>query len=98
MFVSTGIFTAPVAGLYHFTLFYHAGGERRPILSLIKNDQIVVGTSDHQSASDGADNGGNAVYVQLKQGDQLFVRMGANSHVWGDDELTTFSGLLVRQD
>ncbi|XP_032399899.1 complement C1q-like protein 2 [Etheostoma spectabile] len=94
---STGIFYAPVAGDYYFTIFYHAGGEKEAKLFLCKNDDLVVKTSDHITQSDGADNGGNAVFLRLQQRDQVYVRMAKNSHVWGSDFHTTFSGFLVSQ-
>ncbi|XP_073330702.1 complement C1q-like protein 4 isoform X2 [Pagrus major] len=89
----TGIFTAPVAGVYHFTLFYHAGGNQQSILWLYKNSEMIVRTSDHKSAS--ADNGGNAVVLQLQKGDQVYVRMEANCHVWAAENNTTFSGFQL---
>ncbi|XP_028420361.1 complement C1q-like protein 2 [Perca flavescens] len=94
----TGIFGAPVTGIYYFTFHYHAGGGHPVSLVLIKNSQSVVTAYDNQTLNDGADNGGNAVFVQLQQGDQVFVRLGANTHVWGNNEITTFSGFLVNQD
>uniref|UniRef100_A0A3Q1IIW8 C1q domain-containing protein n=1 Tax=Anabas testudineus TaxID=64144 RepID=A0A3Q1IIW8_ANATE len=57
----TGIFAAPVAGIYNFTFFYHAGGSEVVNLALIKNNQVVVMAYDHKSLQDGADNGGNAI-------------------------------------
>ncbi|KAA8582659.1 hypothetical protein FQN60_006330, partial [Etheostoma spectabile] len=92
-----GIFNAPVAGVYYFTIFYTAGGNREGKLFLYKNNDLVVMTSDHITQYDGADNGGNAVFLQLQQRDQVYVRMAANSHVWGNDYYTTFSGFLVTQ-
>ncbi|XP_051256967.1 cerebellin-1-like isoform X7 [Dicentrarchus labrax] len=93
----TGTFAAPVPGIYYFTFFYHAGGSQRVSLTLIKNNESVVTTYDHTTSHDGADNGGNAVFLQLQQGDQVYVRLGANTHVWGDNFITTFSGFLVSQ-
>ncbi|XP_047461430.1 complement C1q tumor necrosis factor-related protein 6-like [Mugil cephalus] len=94
---STGVFTAPVAGVYYFSFFYHAGGEHPVNLRLYKNNELIVDTSDHQSKEDGADNGGNAVSLQLTQGDRVYIRMAANTHVWGGDLPTTFTGYLVAQ-
>ncbi|XP_017287513.1 complement C1q-like protein 2 [Kryptolebias marmoratus] len=93
----TGIFAAPVSGVYYFTFFYHAGGGNRVSLTLMKNNQVVVSAYDHQSSHDGADNGGNAAFLQLQQGDHVYIRLGPNTHVWGNNDITTFSGLLLHQ-
>ncbi|XP_028261673.1 complement C1q subcomponent subunit C-like [Parambassis ranga] len=95
---NTGIFTAPVAGTYYFIFFYHTGGQHKSQLTLMKNNQVIVNSSDHQTTNDGADNGGNAIFLQLQRGDQVFVRMTANTHVWGEGYATTFSGFLVSQN
>ncbi|XP_030286075.1 complement C1q-like protein 4 [Sparus aurata] len=91
---STGVFTAPITGVYYFNFFYHAGGKHASKLELFKNSEMIVRSSDHKSDSDGADNGGNAVVLQLQQGDQVYVHMPANHHVWAGDH-TTFSGFLL---
>lgn len=64
----------------------------------MKNNDVIVQTYDHKSTHDTADNGGNAVILQLQQGDQLRVRLDANTHVWGNDFVTTFSSYLLSQD
>ncbi|XP_036968073.1 complement C1q-like protein 2 [Acanthopagrus latus] len=92
---STGIFAAPVAGVYYFSIYYHAGGAREGKLYLYKNGQLMIATTDHKSDSDTADNGGNAVFLQLQQGDRVYVQLPANCHVWGSDVHTTFNGFLV---
>ncbi|XP_062305679.1 complement C1q-like protein 2 [Osmerus eperlanus] len=95
---NTGIFTAPVKGVYYFCYFYHAGGKRKSALSLHKDGRLIVTTSDHK-AKDGADNGGNAVTLELNEGDPVYVVMAPNTHVWGERAgHTTFSGFLLSSD
>ncbi|KAI4808334.1 hypothetical protein KUCAC02_000398 [Chaenocephalus aceratus] len=94
---STGVFVAPVAGVYYFTIFFHAGWQHGKMLKLYKNNDLVVMTHDCKSFWDGADNGGNAVFLQLVQGDQVYVRLVAGTFVWGTDHHTTFSGFLVTE-
>uniref|UniRef100_A0A3P8N611 C1q domain-containing protein n=1 Tax=Astatotilapia calliptera TaxID=8154 RepID=A0A3P8N611_ASTCA len=92
----TGIFTAPVSGVYFFTYFCHSGGVRKTSLHLYKNNEVILHIHDHQSA-DTADNGGNAVFLQLQQGDRVYVRLKANTHVYRSSTLTNFSGFLVKK-
>ncbi|XP_076581346.1 complement C1q tumor necrosis factor-related protein 3-like [Chaetodon auriga] len=91
----TGIFTAPVEGMYYFTFFYHARGAHPAVLILMRNNHGVVMTGDHSTSSDGADNGGNAAFLQLQRGDHVYVRLFADTHVWRNGFITTFSGFLV---
>ncbi|XP_036968469.1 complement C1q-like protein 4 [Acanthopagrus latus] len=90
---STGIFTAPVTGVYYFTFFYHSVGH--PWLTLFKNGEMIVKSSDHQMGADTADNGGNAVFLELQQGDQVYVSMMANCSIWAGNHHTSFSGFLL---
>ncbi|XP_041635658.1 complement C1q-like protein 4 [Cheilinus undulatus] len=92
---STGIFYAPYAGIYYFTIFHHAGGRPGTELFLYRNGQRVVQTQNHPAVHESAHNGGNAVFLQLNQGDQVYVRLGPNQHVYGSGYHTTFSGFLV---
>ncbi|CAJ1085916.1 complement C1q-like protein 4 [Xyrichtys novacula] len=93
----TGIFAAPVAGVYYFTIFFHAAGDHEGKLYMYKNADLIIVTHDQKSDTDPADNGGNAVFLQLQQGDQVYVQLPANCHVWGSNGHTTFSGFLVSQ-
>ncbi|XP_032399902.1 complement C1q-like protein 4 isoform X3 [Etheostoma spectabile] len=91
----TGVFTAPVAGVYYFTMSYHGGGSHDTGLTLVKNNEDIVKANDHSSTYDRADNGGNAVFLRLQPRDMVFVRLAAYLYVWGTDYHTTFSGFLV---
>lgn len=96
-FFSPGIFTALVSGVYFFTYFCHSGGVRKTSLHLYKNNEVILHIHDHQSA-DTADNGGNAVFLQLQQGDTVYVRLKANTHVYRSSTLPNFSGFLVKKN
>lgn len=96
-FAPTGVFTAPVAGVYYFTIFHHCGGEHAAKLLLYKNHNRVIMTQNHRGKHETAFNGGNAVFLEVQKGDQVFVRMAENTHVWGSNHHTTFSGYLVKQ-
>ncbi|XP_051256977.1 complement C1q-like protein 4 [Dicentrarchus labrax] len=91
----TGIFVAPVAGVYQFSIFYHTGAGPKAMLKLFKNNQLIAMTHHLQPETSG--NGGNAVFLQLQQGDQVYVQLAENTRIWGTDYHTTFSGLLVTQ-
>ncbi|XP_041634950.1 complement C1q-like protein 3 [Cheilinus undulatus] len=91
----TGIFTAPVAGVYYFTFFFLTGGELTTHVVLMKNSQVTFLSLDFHTEHDMADNGGNAIFLQLQPGDQVYMRLTASTHVFGGDYVTTFSGSLV---
>ncbi|XP_031614943.2 collagen alpha-2(VIII) chain-like [Oreochromis aureus] len=93
----TGVFTAPVSGVYFFTMFCHSGGSHRTWLHLYKNNEVILHIHDHPS-TDTADNGGNAAFLQLQQNDQVYVRLKANTRVYKASTVTTFSGFLVKQN
>ncbi|KAJ4949240.1 hypothetical protein JOQ06_020757 [Pogonophryne albipinna] len=94
---STGVFVAPVKGVYYFTIFFHAGWRHHTKLQLYMNNQLMIMTHDFSTISDKADNEGNAVFLQLNQLDQVYVHLLAKTYVWGSDYHTTFSGFLVTE-
>ncbi|XP_041635349.1 complement C1q-like protein 4 isoform X2 [Cheilinus undulatus] len=94
---TSGVFTAPVAGVYYFSFSYHAGGAHGTRLALLKNSRTIIMSGDQQSQADKTGNGGNTVFLQLQQGDQVHMQMAADTQVWGSDYHTTFSAFLVSQ-
>uniref|UniRef100_A0A4W5PVT5 C1q domain-containing protein n=1 Tax=Hucho hucho TaxID=62062 RepID=A0A4W5PVT5_9TELE len=95
---TTGIFTAPVRGLYHFTFYCHTFGANSGYVFLYKNGERIAATADHATSGDRADNGSNGLVLMLEVGDQIYMRLGTNSWIYDDDSgynLSTFNGLLL---
>ncbi|XP_014027563.1 complement C1q-like protein 2 isoform X1 [Salmo salar] len=95
---TTGIFTAPVRGLYHFTFYCHVTGANPGYVFLYKNGERIAATADHASSGDRADNGSNGLVLMLEVGDQVYMSLGTNSRIYDDDNgynLSTFNGILL---
>ncbi|XP_032444453.1 complement C1q-like protein 2 isoform X2 [Xiphophorus hellerii] len=92
---NTGLFTAPVRGVYHFEFHIYGHGSTNPTSAvLIKNREHIFTSWTHQSA--GGQKASNGVSVLLEIGDVVFLRMWANSWVADtEDHHTTFSGHLL---
>ncbi|XP_027877833.1 complement C1q-like protein 4 [Xiphophorus couchianus] len=92
---NTGLFTAPVRGVYHFDFHIYGGGSTTPVsAALIKNGEHICVSWTHQTA--GAQKTSNGVSLLLEIGDVVFLRMWANSWVFDNaDRHTTFSGHLL---
>uniref|UniRef100_A0A3P9JRD9 C1q domain-containing protein n=1 Tax=Oryzias latipes TaxID=8090 RepID=A0A3P9JRD9_ORYLA len=94
---STGVFTAKVNGVYffRFSMFNNVSPTPNSVVSLKKNDQLLVSVWD-TSGTDSHDMGSNAVVIPLKVGDNVYVELAANRLVF-DDGMTynTFSGFLL---
>ncbi|KAG5261173.1 hypothetical protein AALO_G00300880 [Alosa alosa] len=70
---ATGIFVAPVRGIYYFHFCYHADQYKsKASIILHKNGQLVARASHHAANSGGTENGSNGVALQLEVGDQVY--------------------------
>nr|NP_001116533.1 cerebellin 13 [Danio rerio]AAI60616.1 Si:ch211-284o19.6 protein [Danio rerio] len=93
---STGIFTAPVNGVYFFRFYAHAHPTKQMAVSLHKNNQIQCSVFSRHPASNA--NGSNGVVLSLDKGDQVFTQLWENNWVYDDDlSYTSFSGFLLFQ-
>ncbi|XP_068164747.1 C1q-related factor-like [Antennarius striatus] len=93
---TSGIFKAPVPGYYYFTFFYHAGKQHQSGLTLMKDHEVIVRAFDNnQKGAEFSDNAGNAAFLQLDRGDNVFVHLPANCHVYASKSTTSFSGFLI---
>ncbi|KPP65952.1 complement C1q-like protein 2-like [Scleropages formosus] len=92
---ATGIFTAPVRGVYHFSYYCHGGSTSEMSVNIYKNEQQMAMAYEGKS-TDNSDNTSNAVNLQLEVGDQVYLRLLANTHVWDNSKgISTFNGMLL---
>ncbi|XP_045211142.2 uncharacterized protein LOC123562575 [Mercenaria mercenaria] len=103
--VNSGIFRAPVAGVYLFS--WSATARKLPgesphdiWIKLVVNGVHMVGAVA-ESRSDGDDNqGSNTVVLRLNQGDEVWTAHYGGTDIYGaDNERTTsFTGVLLYMD
>ncbi|KAL2076602.1 hypothetical protein ACEWY4_027801 [Coilia grayii] len=94
---TTGVFTAPVRGVYHFAL--HLLGDSQPYIqtgaALYKNDEQILLAYDYQLNPHHA-TPSNGASLQLEVGDAVHVKLWPNAQVRDNGHrLTTFSGHLL---
>ncbi|XP_062375719.1 complement C1q-like protein 2 [Sardina pilchardus] len=91
---NTGIFTAPVRGVYQFHYHIFAGGAHGAGANLQKNGQHVVAAYNHKAPHD--INTSQGVSLQLEKGDTVCLRLGGGAWVSAyTRHYTTFSGQLL---
>ncbi|XP_063060296.1 complement C1q-like protein 2 [Engraulis encrasicolus] len=91
----TGIFTAPVRGVYYIR-FTSMGRSSHSVLCsrLVKNGEQVMAM--HAVPNDRNDFISNAVILQLEVGDVIYMQLPATYQTYDDDDNpTTFSGFLL---
>ncbi|KAL2083042.1 hypothetical protein ACEWY4_020815 [Coilia grayii] len=92
----TGVFRAPIRGVYFFVVFIHGVGHASTPtgVSLQKNGELVVIAYAHQpSHSLTASNGASLL---LKEGDVVYVKLWPGAWVYDNqNHYTTFSGHLL---
>ncbi|XP_012680903.2 cerebellin 11 [Clupea harengus] len=93
---NTGVFTAPVKGLYFFRYSGRAFSGKDMGLSIFKGSSRIVSSYDHQSG-DTNDSISNGVALELDVGDVVYMRLWINSWIFVDSRYNycTFSGFLV---
>uniref|UniRef100_A0A1A7XGJ0 C1q domain-containing protein n=1 Tax=Iconisemion striatum TaxID=60296 RepID=A0A1A7XGJ0_9TELE len=88
----TGIFTAPVKGLYfvHITGMVGSSGELNAGLKKNTENMFAI----HQKSGTQA-SASNAMTLALEPGDRLFVQLWKGQTIVGQSRLTTFTAVLV---
>lgn len=95
---STGIFTAPMRGVYMFVVFSKAygGREKAVVAGLFKNNEHVFSTySSHDGGFISASNG---VSLLLEKEDRVYVNLYPGYYIFDNEHHhSTFSGHLLFQ-
>ncbi|XP_050966119.1 complement C1q tumor necrosis factor-related protein 3-like [Labeo rohita] len=93
---TTGIFTAPVKGVYFFNYVVFNPSDYATGVRLLKNSNFVVAASDNPNGQDREDTTSNSVSLALEQGDQIHLQLMENRRVYEDTwRRNTFSGHLL---
>ncbi|CAI5642623.1 unnamed protein product [Oreochromis niloticus] len=90
----TGIFTAPVRGVYHFVWTIYGHGEIPVGAVLFRNEEHI--SLAYERPRSGAGSASNAASLLLEAGDQVSVRLYTQSRIAdSQNRQTTFSGHLI---
>uniref|UniRef100_A0A8C5G0Y8 C1q domain-containing protein n=1 Tax=Gouania willdenowi TaxID=441366 RepID=A0A8C5G0Y8_GOUWI len=91
----TGLFTAPVRGVYHFEFYIHGTSKYSSGAFLVKNGQQICMAFD--STSSGRTAASNGATLLLEVGDVVFLHLWVNSWIYDDAfyNHNTFSGHLL---
>lgn len=93
----TGVFTAPVNGVYYFNFIAFGFGNSNLMgPALYKNRDLVVSVLEHQSAGDNHEYGSSSAVLQLETKDTVYIHLPKGRKVYDDVKgCTTFAGYVL---
>ncbi|XP_062385645.1 complement C1q subcomponent subunit B-like [Sardina pilchardus] len=92
----TGIFIAPVKGVYYFSFSGHNHNSRPMGLRLYKNSQSMVIVYNHAFNHHRYETATNGMTLELEKGDQVYVRLYVHTWVFDNGNIhSTFIGHLL---
>ncbi|KAL6489741.1 hypothetical protein MHYP_G00000860 [Metynnis hypsauchen] len=90
----TGIFTAPLKGVYYFRFYAHCQTGNQMAVSLYKNDKVQCSVFSERPWTNG--NASNGIVLILEEGDRIYTKLWNKSWVYDDHEsYTSFGGFLL---
>ncbi|KAA0719481.1 Cerebellin-2 Precursor [Triplophysa tibetana] len=93
---NTGIFTAPVKGVYYFRFYGHSHVGNRMAVSLYKNNEQQCSVYFHKTMNTVNGNGSNGVVLTLEKADKVHTELWKDSWVYDDEaSYTSFSGFML---
>ncbi|XP_033995298.1 complement C1q tumor necrosis factor-related protein 3-like [Trematomus bernacchii] len=90
---STGVFTAPLKGLYYVRFTGSVGSSGSLNAALMKNDENMFAVFDTRGTHGSASNG---MALELQAGDRLSVTLWEGQSVFDQSRISTFSGFLLQ--
>ncbi|XP_035772014.1 complement C1q tumor necrosis factor-related protein 3-like [Neolamprologus brichardi] len=93
---ATGIFTAPVRGVYNFELTLHGHGNNDNPTSarLFRNNELIFTAWEHQTTHSISTSNGGSLLLDAK--DQVYVRLWPGGRIFDDyNRHTSFRGHLL---
>ncbi|XP_071218969.1 complement C1q tumor necrosis factor-related protein 3-like [Salvelinus alpinus] len=92
---STGIFTAPVRGVYYFSFSGHNRSSRPMGLRLMNNGEQMIIVYNHVSGNR-HETATNGISLQLNVGDHVYMQLWANTWIFDNsNNHSTFIGHLL---
>ncbi|XP_076592753.1 complement C1q-like protein 4 [Chaetodon auriga] len=92
----TGVFTAPVRGVYYIRFTANAPTDFPMSAVLYKNNAEIQLIAHEQQSGEGSDTASNGAALLLEQGDRLSLQLWQNTQIWDNsNHHSTFSGFLL---
>merc|ERR1719309_706911 len=92
----TGVFTAPVRGVYYIRFTANGPTDFTMSAVLYKNNAEIQLIVHEQPSGEGSDTGSNGAALLLEAGDRLSMKLWHNTQVWDNsNHHSTFSGFLL---
>ncbi|XP_035650542.1 complement C1q-like protein 2 isoform X1 [Oncorhynchus keta] len=88
----TGVFAAPVRGVYYFTFTCNSGTTGKVNAALLKNGQKMAAVIENGHVDS---MGSNSVILQLDEGDHVNIILWSDNSIYDNGYRSTFTGVLL---